>query len=124
MAERMDHEAMRRASELPVEGPAASDTLAASGGLEVPGRLPHGSSAPDRGNDHEPIPGEHDNTTAAATLPGIVGTTGYGGDLRPETEDVTLTDEDHERARWQGGGRTGARRESRTSDKNKGEHRG
>jgi hypothetical protein len=36
---RMNHDAMRRASELPVEGPAATDTLAASGGLERPGRV-------------------------------------------------------------------------------------
>jgi hypothetical protein len=36
---RMDHEVMRRASELPVEGAAATDTLAASGGLELPGRV-------------------------------------------------------------------------------------
>jgi hypothetical protein len=35
----MDHEAMRQASELPVDGAAATDTLAASGGLELPGRV-------------------------------------------------------------------------------------
>ena len=34
---RMNHDVMRLASERPVEGPAATDTLAASGGLEVPG---------------------------------------------------------------------------------------
>jgi hypothetical protein len=107
MAERIDHEAMRRAAELPVDGPGATETLAASGGLEVPGRLPHGSSAPDRATKHEPIPGEHDNTTAAATQPGIVGTTGYGVDVPPETNDVTLTDDDRERVRWEAGGRRG-----------------
>jgi hypothetical protein len=36
---RMNHEAMRRASELPVAGPAATKTLAASSGLELPGRI-------------------------------------------------------------------------------------
>ncbi len=36
---RMDHEAMRRASELPVDGAAGTDTRAASGGLELPGRV-------------------------------------------------------------------------------------
>lgn len=45
---RMDHEAMERASELPVSGPAASDTLAASGGLERPGRAAEPETA-----DHE-----------------------------------------------------------------------
>jgi hypothetical protein len=47
---RMDHDVMRRASELPVEGAAATDTLAASGGLEMPGRVRQGvteEQAPD-----------------------------------------------------------------------------
>ncbi len=36
---RMNHDVMRRASELPVEGVPATDTVAASGGLEVPGHV-------------------------------------------------------------------------------------
>jgi hypothetical protein len=35
----MTHDVMQRASELPVAGPAATKTLAASGGLELPGRI-------------------------------------------------------------------------------------
>ena len=36
---RMNHEVMRRAAEMPVEGAPGTDTLAASGGLELPGRV-------------------------------------------------------------------------------------
>ena len=42
---RMNHDAMRRAAELPVEGPAATDTVAASGGLELPGQVGGGNTA-------------------------------------------------------------------------------
>lgn len=52
MAERMDHEKMRKASELPISGPAATDTLAASGGLELPGRAAEGIT-PDQQKDIE-----------------------------------------------------------------------
>jgi hypothetical protein len=47
---RMDHDAMRRAAELPVTGPAASDTLAAGGGLDLPGRALEGGT-PDQQSD-------------------------------------------------------------------------
>ena len=49
---RMNHEAMRRASELPVDGAAATDTLAASGGLELPGRVGDGLT-PEQRADRE-----------------------------------------------------------------------
>ena len=99
MPERMDHEKMRRASETKVTGPAATDTLAASGGVELPGRAKE-PAVP------EPIPGEHDHTTEAPTQPGIVGTTGYGADLPPGlTDDPTLTDEGRKQVRWEAGGR-------------------
>jgi hypothetical protein len=52
MAERMDHEKMRRAAQLPVQGPAATDNLAASGGLELPGRAAEGVT-PDQQHDLE-----------------------------------------------------------------------
>ena len=41
---RMDHEAMRRASEMPVQGAPGTDNLAASGGLELPGRVGQGAT--------------------------------------------------------------------------------
>jgi hypothetical protein len=47
---RMNHETMRRASELPVEGAPATETVAASGGLELPGRMGHGNT-PDQQSD-------------------------------------------------------------------------
>lgn len=65
----------------------------------------------------EPIPGERDPTTEAPTEPGIVGTTGYGGDLPPDPGgDSTLTDDAHKQNRWEGGGRTPtSRRDTETS---------
>jgi hypothetical protein len=99
MPERMDHEKMRRASETKTAGAAATDTPAASGGLEVPGRA-NKTTVP------EPIPGEHDHTTEAQSQPGIVATTGYGVDLPPElTDDPTLTEEERKQVRWEAGGR-------------------
>jgi hypothetical protein len=98
MAERMDHEKMRRAAETKVSGPAATDTTAASGGLELPGHAREGIP--------EPIPGERDNTTQTPTEASIVATTGYGGDL-PEglTSDPTVNEQGHTQSRWEGGGR-------------------
>ncbi len=55
----------------------------------------------------ERIPGEHDHTTEAPTEPGIVGTTGFGGDLPPDrTDDPTVSEEQRRQTRWEGGGRT------------------
>jgi hypothetical protein len=64
MAERMDHEKMRRASELPVTGPAATDTLAASGGLELPGRAAEGPT-PDQQKDIDEATRNEAPTTAS-----------------------------------------------------------
>lgn len=41
---RMNHDVMDRAAKLPVTGPAATDTAAASGGLELPGRALEGNT--------------------------------------------------------------------------------
>jgi hypothetical protein len=79
MAERMDHDAMRR--ETPQQ------------------RTPAAAHEP------EPIPGEHDHSTEMPTQPGIVGTTGYGGDVPPETIDSSLNDEERRLIRWENGGR-------------------
>jgi hypothetical protein len=59
---RWDHEWMREAMLRPITGPGSTDTLAASGGLELPAHQSHPepshtSTAP------EPIPGERDVTT-------------------------------------------------------------
>lgn len=42
---RMNHDVMKRASERPLSGPGATDTVAASGGLERPGHVGLGNSA-------------------------------------------------------------------------------
>ena len=113
MSERMDHEKMRVASELPITGPAATDTLAASSGLELPGReIAAAPAEPPREEatkpdepTNEPIPGEHDHTTEMPTQPGIVGTTGFGEDLPATETDPTLTEEGRQQNRWEGGGR-------------------
>jgi hypothetical protein len=106
MAQRIDHEAMRRASELPTSGAGASDTLAASGGLELPGREAHSGGARSPEHHHEPIPGEHDITTLAPTDRAIVGTTGYGADLPATNEDSTVDEETARHTQWEGGGKT------------------
>jgi hypothetical protein len=103
----MDHEAMRRASELPTSGPAANDQVAASGGLDLPGGESHPTdAAAPPGTTREPIPGEHDQTTFPPTEPAIVGTTGFGADLPITNDDPTVDSETAHRNRWEGGGKT------------------
>jgi hypothetical protein len=78
------HEAMQAASERAIGGPAATDVLAAGGGLELPGR--EKSAGPphvvgmDRTALHEPIPGEHDGTTLTHREPGAMGGAFNGAD--------------------------------------------
>jgi hypothetical protein len=101
---RQDHEKMRSAAQLPITGPAATDTVAASGALE----LPAGVAAVTRVTEAdaiEPIPGEHDHSTEAPTPPGIVGTTGFGTDLPYTSDDVTVDDRTARERAWEGGGR-------------------
>jgi hypothetical protein len=80
---RQDHYAMRAGAMRPVTGPASTDTLAANGGLELPGheevegRLDTEAPAP------EPIPGERDASTLTHREPGAFGATPRPG---PDTE--------------------------------------
>jgi hypothetical protein len=79
---RWDHETMREAAQRPVSGPASTDTLAASGGLELPAhRAPRprtpGSVA------EEPIPGERDESTRTRRQPGSIGGRFWGADTPP-----------------------------------------
>jgi hypothetical protein len=57
---RMNHDVMREASERPLEGAAATDTVAASGGLEVPGQENRGNTPAQRkdraASEREPAP--------------------------------------------------------------------
>ena len=104
MVIRIDHDAMRRAAELPTSGPAATDDVAASGGLDLPGGQSHPHDAA-REHAREPIPGEHDQTTLPPTEPAIVGSTGFGADLPVESVDPTIDEESARQNRWEGGGK-------------------
>ena len=79
---RWDHETMREAAQRPVVGPASTDTLAASGGLELPaGRAPQARSA--AAVVSEPIPGERDQSTLTERQPGAMGGQFSGADTPP-----------------------------------------
>ena len=85
---RQSHDAMRVSATRAVQGPASTDTLAASGGLEVRG-------APEdlpRGTTREPIPGEREPDTLLGTEPGAVGGVGFGANL-PDTDLEKTMDE-------------------------------
>ena len=84
---RQDHDVMRATAMRPVTGPASTDTLAAGGGLDVPGReahpelaMPADRSTADPGDHHEMIPGERDATTLTHREPGAIGGQFSGAD--------------------------------------------
>ena len=60
---RQDHYAMRADAMRAVKGPAGMETLAAGGGLELPGHEEHESRLDTEAPAPEPIPGERDSTT-------------------------------------------------------------
>jgi hypothetical protein len=60
---RQDHDAMRAGALRPIEGPAATETLAASGGLELPGGERQAEQVDTASAKHELIPGERDPST-------------------------------------------------------------
>jgi hypothetical protein len=72
---RQDHDAMRAGAMRPVIGPANSDVLAATGGLNLPGGDPAAATiaVPTVAPVHEPIPGEYDRTTVTHREPGAMG---------------------------------------------------
>jgi hypothetical protein len=101
---RWDHETMREASLRPVSGPASTDTLAASGGLELPAhRAPRARLAWASVAD-EPIPGERDASTLMYRQPGSMGGRFSGADT-PPVDPTRLMDEQtiHDRE-LEGGG--------------------
>lgn len=55
----------------------------------------------------EPIPGEHEPGAEPATEPGIVGSTGYGGDLPPSDMSQTMDEETRRERAREGGGEIG-----------------
>ena len=97
---RQNHDLMRAAATRKVQGPASTDTLAASGGLErpdTPVELP-------RNPVREPIPGERDPDTLLGTQPGAVGGVGFGANLPAEDLDKTMDERTVHEHQVEGGG--------------------
>jgi hypothetical protein len=88
---RWDHETMREAAQRPVSGPASTDTLAASGGLELPA---HRAPQPRTQAvvTEEPIPGERDESTRTRRQPGSIGGR-FSGEDTPPTDSANLMDD-------------------------------
>ena len=101
------HEAMRAAASRPVSGPAATSTLAAGGGLELPGgerrddALTMGINEP---HHHEPIPGERDETTLTHREVGAIGGAFNGEDNVTSNVDTLLDDQVRRELVREGGG--------------------
>ncbi len=57
--------------------------------------------------EKERFPGEREPDTAMPTQPGIIGTTGFGGDLPPTPEDATVSEQLAEERAVEGGGTKG-----------------
>jgi hypothetical protein len=103
-----NHETMRAAATRTISGPGASDFLAASGGLDVPGiDSAKGTGAlrgeapltdpsrltPRLGPDHEPIPGERDPNNLTGSQTGTIGGGGFAAH-NPSPTRATGTDDD------------------------------
>lgn len=101
---RWDHERMREATLRPITGPGSTDTLAASGGLELPAHESH-PVHPTTDVAYEPIPGERDATTLTSRLPGAMGGRFSGADT-PSSDPANLMDAAtiHDRVLEGGGG--------------------
>ena len=55
--------------------------------------------------EKERFPGEREPDTAMTTQPGILGTTGFGGDLPPDGGDATVNEAFAREKEREGGGR-------------------
>jgi hypothetical protein len=97
------HEVMQADASRPVTGPASTGTLAAGGGLELPGREPHPYAVEHEALTHEPIPGERDPATLTAREPGAIGTFS-GAELPRADARAWLSEDDVEELRRDGGG--------------------
>ena len=97
------HQVMQADASRPITGPASTSTLAAGGGLEVPGREPHPYAVDHETLAHEPIPGERDPATLTAREPGAIGTFS-GAELPTADPRASLSEDDIEELRRDGGG--------------------
>lgn len=117
------HDAMRAAASRPVEGPAATSTLAAGGGLELPGgeKRDAGDVMAGAGihqeRPHEPIPGERDETTLTHREVGAIGSA-FNGEDNVTSDNDTLDDQVRRELVREGGGADAERR----FDKRHGDH--
>ncbi|MBI2187275.1 MAG: hypothetical protein HYU37_09175 [Acidobacteria bacterium] len=102
---RWDHETMRDAMLRPVTGPGSTDTLAASGGLELPAHESH-PEPPPRDAANEPIPGERDATTLTWRAPGAIGGRFSGADTPPPAPDTMMDAATKHDRKIEGGGNT------------------
>jgi hypothetical protein len=104
-----DHDAMRVDAMLPVmPGTASTDTLAAAGGLNVPGNDPAATMQIARtmsttAAHHEPIPGERDPSNLTHRQPGAMGVPFWGEDTHVDLDD-TMTERTKEDREIEGGG--------------------
>jgi len=105
---------MHAAALRPVSGPAATRTLAAGGGLEVPGGTPGAADVPSLGmgdtGTHEPIPGERDEQTLTHREPGAIGGAFNGQDNIPAPVDRSIDEQTLRDRVLEGGGAEAARR--------------
>jgi len=106
---RQDHAAMRVDAMLPVTGPASTDTLAAGGGLDVPGREPQSTDAitTDLAVESaipELIPGAYERDTAAPRQPGAIGGQFNGADNTHVDALQVLDERTADERRREGGG--------------------
>jgi hypothetical protein len=97
------HEVMQADASRPITGPGSTNTLAAGGGLEVPGREPHPHALTHETLAHEPSPGERDPGTLTMREPGAIGTAS-GAQLPQGDARAWLSDDDAEEMRRDGGG--------------------
>jgi hypothetical protein len=98
-----NHDVMRADASRRLTGPASTDTLAAGGGLELPGREPDASAVTRETLAHEPIPGERDPGTLTTREPGAMGTAS-GAERPPADAAASLSADDIEELRRDGGG--------------------
>jgi hypothetical protein len=118
---------MRDASMRPVSGPASSDTLAAGGGLELPGRERNSPLAmmPDvnrQRDGYELIPGAREPDTLTRREPGAIGGRFNGADLRADAGESLDERTAAEHAREGGGGNLDLARERNDSHQGETDH--
>lgn len=104
---RQTHDVMRVSASRRVRGPASTDTLAASGGLEVRGDA---ETLPPRAV-REPIPGEREPETLLGTQPGAVGGVGFGANLPGSDLERTMDERTAHEHVIEGGGADAQRSE-------------